>query len=203
MNGFVGEGLAKGVPAILIITDKLPSEIREEMMFIVSGFEEYERLGLVKFVDAYSRSIGIEDSESNVTYVNEPTDHASIMKAVDAVAKELLKTHKYYRLAFRSVSTLIAYLDSNAAFKFLQPFCGKRKRDRAVCMYSIEKGMHEEQEIQKIQSVMDGIIDYKVEQLKTFLSIRGICDVQSRAWIDYTHSKQGLAIGSFSLDHIR
>jgi KaiC/GvpD/RAD55 family RecA-like ATPase len=203
INSFIGEGLAKGVPALIVITDKLPSEIREEMMFIVSGFEEYERLGLVKFVDAYSRSIGIEDSEPNVVYIDEPTDHMSIMKAVDATAKELMKTHKYYRLAFRSISTLIAYLDSNTAFKFLQPFCGKRKRERAVCMFSVEKGMHEEQDIQMIGSIMDGMIDYKVEQLKTFLSIKGICDVQSRAFIDYTHSKQGLSIGSFSLDHIR
>ncbi|MBA3046262.1 MAG: hypothetical protein KKH41_03680 [Candidatus Thermoplasmatota archaeon] len=203
INSFIGEGLAKGVPAILVITDKLPSEVREEMMFIVSGFEEYERLGLVKFVDAYSRSIGIEDEEANVIYVAEPTDHQGIMKAVDGVAKELLKTHKYYRLAFRSISTLIAYLDSGTVFKFLQPFCGKRKRERAVCMYIIEKGMHEEQDIQMIASITDGMVDYKVEQLKTFLSIKGICDVQSRAWIDYSHSKQGLSIGSFSLDHIR
>lgn len=203
INGFIAEGLAKGIPAIFVITDKLPSEIREEMMFIVSGFEEYERLGLVKFVDAYSRSIGIEDDEPNVVYVDDPTDHKEIMKEVDGMAKELMKTHKYYRMAFRSISTLIAYLDSNTAFKFLQPFCGKRKRERCVAMFSIEKGMHDDQDIQMIASVMDGQVEYKVEQLKTFLSIKGICDVQSRAWIDYTYSKQGLSIGSFSLDHIR
>lgn len=203
INSFIAEGLAKGVPVLYVITDKLPSEIREDMMHIVSGFEEYERLGLVKFVDAYSRSIGIEDVEENVTNVDDPTDHESIMKAVDVAAKELLKKHKYYRLAFRSISTLIAYMDSASAFKFLQPFCGKRKRERCVAMYAIEKGMHDEQDIQMIGSVMDGSIEYKVEQLKTFLCIKGIGDVQSRAWIDYTYSKQGLSIGSFSLDHIR
>jgi len=203
INTFVAEGLKKGVPCIFIITDKMPSEIREEMMFLLSGFEEYEKMGLVKFIDAYSRSIGIEDVEPNVNYVDDPTDHEAIMKAVDAAGKELMKTHKYYRLAFRSISTLIAYMDSGSAFKFLQPFAGKRKRERSVAMYAIEKGMHDEQDIQMIGSVMDGMIDYKVEQLKTFLSIKGIGDVQSRAWIDYTYSKQGLSIGSFSLDHIR
>jgi KaiC/GvpD/RAD55 family RecA-like ATPase len=203
INSFVGEGLKKGVPTIYVITEKLPSEIREEMMFVVSGFEEYERLGLVRFVDAYSKSIGVEEEEPNVVYINDSTDHQAIMKAVDQVAKELLKKHKYYRLAFRSISTLIAYMDSGTAYKFLQPFCGRRKRERSVAMYAIEKGMHDEQDIQMIGSVMDGMIDYKVEQLKTFLSIRGIGDVQSRAWIDYSYSKQGLSIGSFSLDHIR
>ena len=63
--------------------------------------------------------------------------------------------------------------------------------------------MHDDQDIQMIASVMDGQVEYKVEQLKTYISIKGICDVQSRAWIDYTYTKQGLSIGSFSLDHIR
>ncbi len=203
INAFVADGLKKGVPAIWVITDKLPSEIREEMMFIVSGYEEYEKLGLVKYIDAYSKSIGEVTPDPNVTYIDEATDHVGILKAVDAAAKELLQKHKYYRLGFRSISTLIAYLDSNTAFKFLQPFVGRRKRERAVSLFSIEKGMHNEQDIQMIGSLMDGALDYKIEQLKTFLCVKGIGDVQSRAWIEYTYSKQGMAVGSFSLDHIR
>jgi KaiC/GvpD/RAD55 family RecA-like ATPase len=203
INAFIADGLKKGVPAIWVITDKLPSEIREEMMFIVSGYEEYEKLGLVKYIDAYSKSIGEVTPDPNVTYIDEATDHVGILKAVDAASKELLAKHKYYRLGFRSISTLIAYLDSNTAFKFLQPFVGRRKRERAVSLFSIEKGMHNEQDIQMIGSLMDGALDFKIEQLKTFLCVKGIGDVQSRAWIEYTYSKQGMAVGSFSLDHIR
>ena len=68
----------------------MPSEIREEMMFIVSGYEEYEQRGLVKYVDAYSRSIGVDDVEENVLYVEDPTDFKEIMKAVDAFSKGLV-----------------------------------------------------------------------------------------------------------------
>lgn len=203
MNRFAIEGLAKGIPVIMVITDKLLMEIREEMGFVVSGFEEYERLGLMKFVDAYSRSIGIEDNEPGVTYIASPTDTAGIMKAVDDIAKELLKKHKYYRLVFRSVSSIMAHMDAITVFKFLQPFCGKRKRERTVAMYMMEKGMVDEQDVQKITNLMDGMIDYKLENLKTYLQIRGICQTQSQAWIEYQYSKQGLTIGSFSLDHIR
>ena len=46
INGFIAEGLKKGIPAVWIITDKMPSEIREEMMFILPGYEEYEKRGL-------------------------------------------------------------------------------------------------------------------------------------------------------------
>lgn len=203
VNAFMGEGLKKGVPALFVITDKTPADIREEMTFVVPGFEEYERLGLVKYIDAYSRSMGSSDQDPYTVYIQETTDHDAILKAVDEVAKEYKKKHEYYRICFRSISTLIAYLDPTTTYKFLQPFAGRRKRDKAVSMYLIEKGMHGEQEIQMLGSVMDGSVEIKVEQLKSFLCVKGISDVQSRAWIRYTYSKSAVSIGSFSLDHIR
>ena len=200
---FMAEGLKKGLPVVWVLTDKGPSDIRDDMSAVLPGYEEYEKLGLVKYVDAYSKSMGGEATEANTTYIDEPTDHQSILKAVDVLATELKKKHNSYRLAFRSVSTLIAYLDPTTTFKFLQPFIGRRKRDKAVAYYVIEKGMHEEQEIQMLGSLMDGSLEFKVEQLKSFMSVKGVCDVQSRGWIRYTYTKGTVSIGSFSLDHIK
>jgi KaiC/GvpD/RAD55 family RecA-like ATPase len=122
---------------------------------------------------------------------------------VEKVTKELLEKHKYYRFVFRSISTMIAYLDPATAFRFLNPIVGRRKRDKAVSMLIIEKGMHGDQEIQMVGSLMDGMIEFKVENLNTFISVKGIGDVQSRAWIRYTSTKSAVNIGSFALDHIR
>ncbi|OGS55638.1 MAG: hypothetical protein A3K60_00895 [Euryarchaeota archaeon RBG_19FT_COMBO_56_21] len=203
LNVFIAEGLKKGVPAIWVLTEKTPKEIREEMQFVVSGYEEYEKLGLVRYVDAYSRSMGDDTQDPYTDYIEAPTDYESIHKAIEAAAKQFKDKHEYYRVGFRSISTLIAYLDPGTAFRFLSPVAGRRKRDRAVSLFTIEKGVHGEQEIQMIGSVMDGMIEFKVENLNTFLSIRGICDVQSRAWIRYSATKVNVTIGSFSLDHIR
>jgi len=203
VNAFMGEGLKKGIPAIFIITDKTPADLREDMMFVLPGYDVYEQKGLVRYIDAYSRSMGSDEQDPYTTYLMEPTDYEAILKATDEIAKEFKKKHEYYRVCFRSVSTLIAYLDPATMFKFLQPFAGRRKRDKAVSMYLIEKGMHGDQEIQMLSSVMDGSVEIKVEQLKSYLAVKGICDVQSRAWIRYTYSKQAVNIGSFSLDHIR
>lgn len=200
---FMAEGLKKGLPVLWVLTDKSPADIREEMAFVLPDYEEREKLGLVRYVDSYSKSMGAEASDPNTTYIDDPTDHAAILKAADTIATEWRKKHQSYRLAFRSVSTLIAYLDPTTTFKFLQPFVGRRKRDKAVAMYVIEKGMHEEQEIQMLGSLMDGSIEFKVEQLKSHMSIKGICDVQSRSWIRYTYTKSNVSIGSFSLDHIK
>jgi len=202
-NAFMAEGLKKGIPCMFVITDKTPGDIREEMTFVLPSYDVYEEKGLVKYIDAYSRSMGSTDQDKYTVYIQDPTDHEATLKAVDEVAKEFKKNHEYYRLCFRSISTLIAYLDPTTTFKFLQPFAGRRKRDKAVSMYILEKGMHGEQEIQMLGSVMDGSVEIKVEQLKSFLCVKGIGDVQSRAWIRYTYSKSSVNIGSFSLDHIR
>jgi KaiC/GvpD/RAD55 family RecA-like ATPase len=203
VNAFVAEGLKKGIPALWVITEKSPKEIREEMMSVLSGYEEYEKRGLVKYVDAYSRSMGDESKDPYTEYIESPTDYESIQKAIENAAKVFNEEHEYYRVAFRSISTLIAYLDPGTAFRFLSPVVGRRKRDRAIAMYTIEKGVHGEQEIQMIGSLMDGMIEFKVENLNTFLAIRGIGDVQSRAFIRYSATKSAVTIGSFSLDHIR
>ena len=203
LSAFIAEGLKKGIPAIWIITEKSPKEIREEMSFVLSGYEEYEKRGLVRYVDAYSRSMGDESQDPYTDYIESPTDYESIQKAIEGVAKAFKEKHEYYRVGFRSISTLIAYLDPGTAFRFLSPVVGRRKRDRSVAFYTIEKGVHGEQEIQMIGSLMDGMIEFKVENLNTFLAIRGICDVQSRAFIRYSASKSAVTIGSFSLDHIR
>ncbi len=203
VNSFVAEGLKKGIPALWVITDKTPKDIREEMKFVLSGYDEYERKGLVRYIDAFSRSMGDDSKDEYTVYIDEPTDHEKISEAVETITKSFRESHEYYRMAFRSISTLIAYSDPNTAFRFLSPLCGKRKRDKAVSMFTVEKGMHGEQEIQMLGSIMDGMIDFKVDQLKTFFSVQGISEVQSRAYIRYTASKHALQIGSFALDHIR
>lgn len=203
VNQFIAEGLKKGIPAIWVVTDKTPNDIREEMKFVLSGYEEYEHLGLVRYVDSYSRSMGDTTVDPYTVYIEEPTDHDKIMEAVEKITKEYKEKYEYYRLAFRTISTLIAYSDINSAFRFLSPFCGRRKKDKAVSLYVVEKGMHSEQEIQMLGSIMDGMIDFKVDQLRTYFAVIGICEVQSRAYIRYTASKHGLTIGSFALEHIR
>ncbi|MBI0584593.1 MAG: hypothetical protein ISF22_10260 [Methanomassiliicoccus sp.] len=203
VNQFIAEGLKKGIPAIWVSTDKTPAGLREEMKLVLPSYEDYEALGLVRYVDSYSRGMGDVTVDKYTTYIDQPTAHDRIMDAVEETAKVFKEKHEYYRLAFRNISTLIAYSDPTTAFRFLSPFCGRRKRDRAVSMYTIEKGMHGEQEIQMLGSIMDGMIDFKIDQLRTFFMIRGITDVQSRSFIRYNATRHGLSIGSFALDHIK
>jgi len=121
LNAFIADGLKKGVPANMDNHREVSKEIREEMTYVVSGYEEYEKLGLVRYVDAYSRSMGDESQDPYAEYIESPTDYESIQKAVETAAKGFQDKHEYYRVGFRSISTLIAYLDPATAFRFLSP----------------------------------------------------------------------------------
>ena len=207
INSFMAEGIEKGIPALWVITDQTIDKIREEMKFVLPTYEEYEIRGLVYYVDAYSMSMGEMNEDmkekEHVRYIENQSDVQAINDAVEEFIEEINKKHRYYRMAFESVSTIIAYLNTETTFRSLQPFAGRRKRDNAVSLYTLEKGMHSEQDISMLGHMMDGEIEFKSEQLKTFLRVEGLGDVQTRDWIQYTSSKSGISMGSFSLDTIR
>ena len=200
------EGLKKGVPILWILSDKATTTLREEMTAVLPSYQEYEKKGLVRYVDLYSMSLGITTADPLVTMLSTEDKNflESLAKAVEGIATEFRGKADYYRLIFETVSTVTAYLDDvQSSFRFLQPFVGKRKRDRCVAYYLVDTGMHSDNDIQVLEHMMDGSVNLKVDQLKTYLSVKGLGDVASRAWIAYTFTKKVFNIGSFSLDHIR
>ena len=62
---------------------------------------------------------------------------------------------------------------------------------------------YSDQDISMLGHMMDGEIEFKFDQLKTYLRVEGLGDVQTRDWVKYQASKTGITMGSFSLDTIR
>ncbi len=199
------EGLKLGIPSIWVVTDKTYAQVRDDLGGLYTSLPDAEKQGLVRYVDLYSRAVGSAQSSANVRLLSS-TDKAvldQLAQTVNAFAAELKETYPTYRLIFESVSTITAYLDSSATFRFLQPFIGRRKLDGAVGYYVLDSGMHSESDLETLEHMVDGSINLKVEQMKTFLAVRGIGEAQARAWIGYTFNKRSLNLGSFSLEHIR
>ena len=202
---FIAEGLKRNVPAIWVVTDKTYRTIREDMMTILPAYADFESKGMVKYVDLYAKSLGVNEAERSVTLLR-ATDKGVLEQLIEAVAhatQDLRSRAESYRLVFESVSTLTAYHDTATTYRFLQPFTGRCKLDGALGYYVLETGMHSESDLQTLEHMVDGSLNLKIDQLKTYLSVRGITDVQSRAWVGYNFTKKSFTLGSFSLDHIR
>jgi ribulose-bisphosphate carboxylase large chain len=48
VNNFLLEGVFKGIPCLILTTDSSPSDIRDELKYIMPDIEQYEAKGLVK-----------------------------------------------------------------------------------------------------------------------------------------------------------
>lgn len=205
LNAFAAEGLRKGIPVIWVTTDHTIREIRDEMSYVLNSFEEYEKLGLIYYIDAYSRSIGDNSTVDNAAYIEDFTD----IEQIDSLVEQRLNSirdiveKKSYRVIFKSISSLTAVYESKSIFRLLRPFVARRKRDKCTAMYCVEKGIVSEQDVQIIGSIMDGIVEFETDGQSNFLVIRGICETQTRDRVKYTASKSALSIGSFSLGHIK
>jgi KaiC/GvpD/RAD55 family RecA-like ATPase len=204
LNLFIAEGLRKGIPGIFILTDKTPSETREGLKLVVPKIEIYEKKGLMKYVDAYSKSMGIDAEEPNSIMVEKPTDLDEISMALSKIQKIVQKEHKYHKISFHSISTIMAYTDAMTTFRFLQSITSRNKRTGAISLYCMDHGMFSDSDVQTLKHLMNGIVEFKVDDLKSFLRVEGICDVRTRGWIEYSHTTKSLNLkGSFAVDHIR
>jgi len=202
---FSVEGLKLGIPSIWVVTDKTWGQVRDDLVALYPKYADAEKAGMIRFVDLYSRSVGSSQSSPGVRLLSS-TDKGvleQLAETVKGISEEFKEKFPTYRLIFESVSTVTAYLDPTMTFRFLQPFVGRRKIDQAVAYYVLDRGMHSDADLETLEHMVDGSINLKIEQLKTFLSLKGVGETQSRAWIGYTFTKRSINLGSFSLDHIR
>jgi len=202
---FSAEGLRLGIPSIWVVTDKTYLQVREDLAGLYPGFAEAEKKGMVRYADLYSRSVGAAPTGLGVRFLSSTDKNVldQLAQTVNSFAEELKEQFKTYRLIFESVSTVTAYLDTSATFRFLQPFVGRRKIDGAVSYYELDSGMHSESDLETLEHMVDGSINLKIEQMKTLLAIRGIGEAQARSWVGYSFTKRSFNLGSFSLEHIR
>jgi KaiC/GvpD/RAD55 family RecA-like ATPase len=201
---FLAEGLRKGVPAIVITTSHPPAEISKEIAPILPTFMEMQQLGMVRWIDA----TGVQDpqagSDPSVIKVSGPGDFAGITAALDKCIKDFQRQKQpYFRLAYMSLSLSMTQSNEKEAFQFAQTVAAKVKLAKAVSLFAIERGMHTEQQLESVQHLMTGSVQFKTDKQKTLLSIQGIGEAQTRDWVEYKHTSKALMIGAFSLERIR
>jgi KaiC/GvpD/RAD55 family RecA-like ATPase/chromosome segregation ATPase len=203
-NLFIADGLKKGIPSIYVVTQHTPVEVKDSLRTIIPKVDAYEEKGLLKFIDLYSKSMGITEEYPNTIYVDKATNLDAIENAINQFQEEFKGKHPYHKIVFFSVSTLLTYIEPLSIFRFFQVLNAKNKRNNGVSVYVVDTGMHKASDIQTLKHTMTGFIEFKLDDLKYFLRVEGGGDVMSRAWIEYTFTDKSLDLrGSFSLDHIR
>jgi len=202
---FILTGLRKGIPAILVLTNATAPETHERLRQMDPKFDEHVRAGLVRFVDAYSPTIGASVQHPGTEQVDGLLNFNAVTAAVNNAQRVLLRHHPGHHLLFESVSTLVAYTNAQTAFRFLQVLVGRSRAAGATSILLLERGMHSEEEVQTIKHLSSGVIELKSEATRLLLRVEGLgVDGTAYPWMEYRFSEKSVEVtGSLTAGRIR
>jgi KaiC/GvpD/RAD55 family RecA-like ATPase len=205
LYSFLVEGLQKGEPAIIITAARGPSEVGPEIGVVSPQFRGYEQMGQVRWIDATGAGTASgSGTPARAGELQGPGDLAGILSALVREAKQLeTRGTKQFRVGFLGLSATLGHAEPKAGFGFLQNLVGILKPRPALALYAVDTGSSPDDQLSSIQGRMDGVIEFKQDRGKSFLSVRGLGDVQTRDWVEYRSTNRTLVIGSFALERIR
>jgi len=201
LYAFIAEGLKRGEPIVLVTASRSPTEISQSLGVVLPQFLEYDQLGMVTWIDA-STTGGAPGPRRFVPKGSD--DRAGILSALVQAAKPIEDEKRGpFRVGFLGLSAVFAHADERATFSFLQNVVGILKPRDALAMYSLEGGALTEAQVESLLGRMDGAIVFRQDRDRTFLSVRGFGDVQTRDWVECRATNRALIVGSFALERIR
>jgi len=201
-NNFVAQSLRDGIPVIVLSADKDIVQMKESLSKIAGDVEKAEESGLLRFIDAYSRSIQAEVGSKHAVQVDS-YNLSSLIKTVDSVTSEVCQKHKGYRFLLTSLTTFITQHDEKTFLRLLQQFSQKRKTEGSLTFYILEDGLFDDRMYEAVSYLMDGAIHLRKTFTDNYIRIEGIGNARSREWIEMYPSETGYDLGSFTLERVR
>jgi KaiC/GvpD/RAD55 family RecA-like ATPase len=203
LYSFLAEGLRRGEPIVLVSAARPPAEVTDGLGLVLPQFREFEQKGLVTWVDASGASASAPPNPHRLP-TKGSDDRAGILTALVKAAKSATGDRPVaFRVGFLGLSAVLAHGDERVSFSFLQNVVGILKPRNALAMYTLEPGALSESQLETLLSRMDGAITFRQDRDKTFLSVKGLSEVQTRDWVECRATGRGLIIGSFALERIR
>lgn len=206
MNCFIAQGLKDDQPTIVILTSKPPDDIKGALSFIIPNYIDYENKGLIYFVDAYSATMGIfkKTTAKNIITIQDINNTDDILNNLALLQKEINDKMGPHRLLFYSLSNILTHIGVQKMLLFLQTMVARNNEYRATSLYDMAKGIHAESDITAIEYQMDGILEFKSEETRNFLKLKGMGEgVKTRDWVEYKFNKKDInLVGSFTMEYI-
>ena len=201
---YILQNLQNKTPAVVVLTDAAASDVRKQLAASDSKYPLYEKAGLIRYVDTYSRSIGIAENHPSIEYVDGLLNFNAVSLAINNAEREFIREYPQHAFVLDSVSTLIAYTNAATAFRYLQVLLGKTKAAGATGLLTLSQGMHADAEVQMVKHLVDGIIELRSDQGKSLLHVEGAGTTDSRGWVEYRLGENAFEItGSFAAGRIR
>lgn len=157
-------GLMEGEAAIMVSTGLSGEDAWK--WFQASGMDLEPVKARVGVVDCVSQTIGLSVGDTErIKRVSSPVNLTGISVAITGFFEEfwMKRGVRKARLSIHSLSTMLMYSNLQTVFRFLHVFTGRIKSADALGFYVIEQGMHDDQTLNTLKQLADGVIEVKIE----------------------------------------
>jgi two-component system cell cycle response regulator DivK len=186
----VEDYLKYGKKVIYITTSKSPEQIIEYAKKRDLDITQYENKSLV-FIDCYSWSVGKEEKRLSVDHpANLNKISINLVKAANILGMPV-------KIIFDSLSTLFLHSQADVILKFVQTITSRVKSEYGFILLSMQKGMHNQEYVTTVYSIMDGVIemDFEEKTLEKQLRIHHLEGFPHESiWIPYKVTPHGIEI---------
>lgn len=157
---FIVSGLKAGGKGIIISTTETAEGIRNRAHEFGWDISPYEKSGDLKFIDCYSRIIGLPLSNSDSTFIagQDEKDLQRLSVVLSALAGDYWQSESKIRVLIDNLSSLFLYSDLLTVSRFLHATLGRLKAVGATSIIILESGVHDEKTMTAIRALCDGVI---------------------------------------------
>jgi CheY-like chemotaxis protein len=181
---FIVTGIRNSEKCIFIAIDDDPILVRNELSQALPGpAADYERLGILNFVDGYSWSTGQARAEEkySISGTLDLTQLASVISDAGSDLGQTVQIKAGGRRVIDSISSLLVNFDLSAAQRFLSQVARTSIAFGGVTtLFLIEEGCVTEQVLSNIKYIMDGVIELAESKGKRTFRISHM------KWVKYT-----------------
>lgn len=201
-RNFIARSLSENIPVIAVSLDRDVGKIKSDVMKILGGTVDPEENGLLKFIDAYSKTVQLQSPSKHAVVSDGVANYSLFIKTLDAAAADMIESHGNYRFIFFTLTGMISQIDPKFFIKTLQHITQKRRSEHVVSIYLMDQGIFDESVYESANYVMDGEIEFRVDFSKNYLRVRGMGNVKSRDWIEIMFHGNSFDLGSFDLKRV-
>lgn len=156
------QSLKSEIPSLLVLTDFGYADWKLKMQRLNIDVSPFEKSGVLRVVDCYTKQFepAVQNSQS-VRFANSPSALSSISMLISGAQEEILEHAQTHVLAFHSLSSILEETDSKEAYSFMQFHVGKFRKNGATSLFTLDKGMHTQQQVTTVEHLMDGVVEFE------------------------------------------
>lgn len=152
---FVSQQIESGKPVIYVTLDNFPANIRHSIQSHMTEKDvDWSRL---IFVDCYSKTVGVESTESTVA---DPED----LSAISIAISNIMTNTKVSLIVLDSFNTMIRKRKFTAANEFLRLLIARTRQANCLALVTMNRKAWPPAMIAAVEDSVEGVIELKVEE---------------------------------------